>query len=124
MLWFKKKPELPPQSSIKPEEFGEQLRLLQEVTKTTGVLHEAQRIQLDYWIRVVLDKAKNHTLILDLTGPHKSITFDVVTKGKQKDLESRLRPLDEWVKWLLGDHIAVRVKINGDLVWEQGPREK
>lgn len=120
-MFWSKKAEMPPQSIKSNEDVVEQLYLLKDLTKRTGILHEVQRMQLDYWIRIVLDKAIDHTLMLELLGESRSVTFDVKTKGRQKDIEIRLKPLTEWVKWLLGDDLTVKVRIGGELVWQEGP---
>lgn len=113
------------------QEIMEQLALLRELTRSTGILHEAQKLQLDYWVRVVVDDATGHYIEAKLEGAGRQVTYVVTTsnakkkktKKKLQALQKKLATLDEYVKVLLGRDVTVQVKIDGKLVGEFGPND-
>ena len=112
---------------MNPQDVKEQLGLLRELTRRTGVLHEAQVLQLSYWVRIMVDNSTDAVILpeLDVNDQLAAITFDVTTEGRDRpitELRERLVHLDEHVKFLLGSQIATKVKLNGKLMVEYGPR--
>lgn len=104
---------------ISPE--WDQLMALRAVTQTTGVLHEAQVLQLRYWPRIALPHSTSCEIAYfqkekdEVTGAltqRPTIEFRVVLgKAKPpKDLKKRLAGLSRSVKDLLGPDFTVRVK--------------
>lgn len=87
----------------------EQLGLLRELTKTTGVLHEAQVQQIRYW-PVLLFEAKSAAEISTQTNTIHYKIMPTKTKKKIKwDKPSSL--LAEWTKALLGEDWTVLVQV-------------
>jgi hypothetical protein len=90
----------------------EQILLLRGLTKTTGILHEAQLLQLKLWPMVMISHATSSEAVFSYDD--KSVVFNVATKGpKPKDLDKRLECLDDSVKMLFGDEYLVVVYLNG-----------
>jgi hypothetical protein len=86
-----------------------QLMMLRGLTKTTGMLHEAQVLQLKHWPRIAIP----HSTYSEFGFSHEKhvVEFRVKTKGKApKDLKLRLGGLAESVRDLLGPEYTVRVK--------------
>lgn len=101
--------------------FQEQLVLLRDLTRTTGVLHDAQVLQLKLWPLVAVPHATASEFVFNWED--KEIDFRMKVKGKApKDLQKRLESLDESVKFLLGDDYLVRVRFQGKVVY-RGPRK-
>jgi hypothetical protein len=114
---------------------------LRALTETTGVLHEAQKLQLQMWgpmllphaadieVGVQLPWTENEGLPTQLEHDVRIIEFRVIeTTGRApKNLQKRLKTLDEWVKRLLGSRFAVRVLVRGKLIFEgrgKSPKKK
>jgi hypothetical protein len=76
---------------------GEQIGLLRELTRSTGVLHEAQVQQIRYW-PVLLFSGKSSAEVA--TETKKSVKW---TKPSQI--------LADWTKTLLGDDWTVLVQV-------------
>lgn len=99
-----------------------QLMVLRGVTQTTGVLHEAQIVQLRYWPRI----AAPHSTSCDIAWSPKDgrkrqcVEFRMkVGAGRPpKDFKARLQGLDRSVKALLGPDTTVRVKVGPKKLFE------
>lgn len=109
-----------PPSNRDPKEVKEQIGVLRELTRVTQVLHEAQVLQLQIWPRIVLDGVKDFEIQAVLEPGSRSLTFDVRSDASEQPLEvtrMRLDHLSSWVKWLLGDDVRMRCRLNGVLVY-------
>lgn len=86
----------------------EQLRLLKDMTRRTGLLHEAQVHQLKIWPRVVFSTSTAASSEIDVKKKH--LTFKVVTPKPPDALECpEGEVLASWVRELLGDDWQVTV---------------
>lgn len=86
-----------------------QLMMLRGLTKTTGMLHEAQVLQLKHWPRIAIP----HSTYSEFAFSHEKhlVEFRIKTKGKAPgDLKLRLGGLTESVRDLLGPEYTVRIK--------------
>lgn len=90
----------------------EQLLMLKDLTAKTGVLHEAQCLQLRYWPLVLTHATKANVYY---SYKDKEVIFDLIeTTGKpHKDLAKRLKLLAKFTKELLGDEYSVAVELKG-----------
>ena len=84
----------------------QQLLVLKQMTQTTGMLHEAQILQLKLWPYVLFPKTKvKYTLKIDPTK--KQIEYEFIgkyPKGKWEVLERD-------IQWLLGDEWYLLVRV-------------
>lgn len=131
MFWdrFKKKPpQLPAPATTPQTEVMEQLYLLRDQSLTTGLLFEAQRVNLDYWIWIALPNITEHELIVfPEVSPNRpmerSVSYKIKAKGSNPpDLEARLSLVSDWVQTLLGLDVVVRYTINDVKVYEREAR--
>lgn len=94
-------------------ETEEQLMLLKDLTERTGILHEAQILQLKMYPLVIFQNAKEVRLELDIEK--KELHFVSKFKiGNPKDFKVKCEQLESYVKWLLGTNWIVRVKDTKD----------
>lgn len=96
----------------------EQLLLLKELTKTTGMLHEAQVLQLKIY-PLVLTHAIRSEFQFDFNS--KEVIFNLLeTKGKApKGLKERLELLVNYVHTLLGSEYKVIVKFKNRKIFSR-----
>jgi hypothetical protein len=89
----------------------EQLMLLRETFKRTGLLHEAQVLQLKY-APLIMTHATKAEFSLDFEN--KTLIYKLLEyKGKRPiDLDKRCELLVRYTKQLLGDDFVVFVKMN------------
>jgi hypothetical protein len=99
----------------------EQLLMLKGLTRSMGVLHEAQVLQLKMWPLVLFTHARKCEERVNLET--REIDFVILqTKGEApKDLEARMEALVGWTKWLLGDDWMVKVKLRNKTLLRRGP---
>ncbi len=116
-------------SEIASASVSQQLQMLQEQTRMTGALHEAQTLQLKMWPLVLFDCA---TSSFTWDPEKKQVLFTVsLTKTKKKAtikvLTERVEVLNRWVQTLLGDEWHVKLKTSGkgssDGRWIAGKRK-
>lgn len=102
-------------------EHEKQLLLLRDLTARTGLLHDAQRLQLRMWPIVLFTHAKKCEERVNIQD--KEVDFIILqTKGKPpEDMEKRFASLNEWTKWLLGPDWLIRVKLRDKMIF-RGPR--
>jgi len=103
----------------KPDHF-EQLLLLRAFTKTTGMLHDAQVLQLKMWPRVLFQRSTASQIRVDVAKAH--LSFDIAVAGG-KPIKGVLEPdapklLHDWVKSLLGPEWSVSIYLS------EGKRKK
>lgn len=103
-----------------------QLGILRGLTRTTGVLHEAQVLQLKMWPRLAIPHAESTEFGWDPIN--RTIEFRArVARGQKppRDLVKRLKGLDRSVKSLLGTDVVVRVKAGTSVLFTSaGKKEK
>ena len=92
-----------------------QLMILKGLTRTTGVLHEAQIIQLKYWAVFLFPKVKFEIRIDQDT---RSVEYDFLFSGKSPSkLNEKLVSLEECLQWLLGTEWLLTVLAKGKRVY-------
>jgi hypothetical protein len=88
------------------------LRLISDA----GMLHEAQIEHLKYWPRLMIP----HSVASEFTfDPEKHVVeFRLTTKGRApRNLSVRFKALDAAVKWLLGEHYRIKVKVGDETLF-------
>lgn len=86
----------------------DELMKLRLLTERSGILHDAQVLQLKYWPYVVF-AIKEHQILLD--DRKRILTFDLTfSKGVPKDFEQRAEALQNWVWDLLGPQFCIRLR--------------
>lgn len=99
----------------------DQLKELRVVTGQIGVLHEAQKLQLQYWPYVAAPHATHYETHCNLKDKEIHFILKVKKKKAPKDYKDRLVALDRSVKDMLGKDWLVTVKENGKEIYN-GPR--
>lgn len=102
---------------MEAKDVWEQLGLLREVSKTTGILHHAQVVHLQAWGQIALPHAK--AIDIAWGADLRAIEYRAkVSEDKPpKDLKKRLTGLDESIKTLLGSDIKVTVKFGRQTIY-------
>lgn len=101
----------------------DRLRALQRVTGAVGILHESQKLQLQYWPYVAAPHADNIETHCNLNG--KTVVFNLTVKKKKapKDFQARLEGLYRSVQDMLGEDWLVLVNKNNKEIFN-GKRRK
>jgi hypothetical protein len=86
-----------------------QLMKLKLVTQVTGALHEAQKLQLQYWPLIVLPHVKKTTFKFSFDNKELIFLIEDTHGRKPKDLRKRLKILVKMTKDLLGEEYTVKV---------------
>ncbi len=90
----------------------EQLMQLRGLTSTTGVLHEAQVLQLQMWPRVIIGESTSSEFAF--SHEDRIVEFAIsIESTAAPDLKKRLSILDQSVKELLGPEYWVIVRKKG-----------
>lgn len=85
-----------------------ELLKLRIVTERSGILHDAQVLQLKYWPYVLFD-IKEHSIIPD--DRKRTLCFNLVfSKGVPKDVKNRAEVLQGWVWSILGKQFAIKLR--------------
>lgn len=95
-----------PKPKATPEE---ELEILRQLTESTGVLHEAQVLQLKYWPWILFTHISNSVAEVDLERRCVGFRLTIGDEEPPQDLNKRYRVMDEWVKTLLGDRWYIRI---------------
>lgn len=88
----------------------EQLLMLKDMTNRTGVMHEAQVIQLKYWFFMLFPEVDKFEIMFD---PDKStLTYKVlsVKNAEEYSNNKNFNILSEYIKFLLGTRYTLRVE--------------
>jgi len=88
-----------------------QLRLLRELTRSTGALHEAQVTQLKYWPRLTFPNSVSSEF--EYQHEARSLVFRVTIpwwKRSARNQKTRLEGLVRSVRDMLGSDMTVRVE--------------
>lgn len=97
----------------------EQLMLLRALTSSTGVLHEAQVLQLKMWPACFFKGVKSHEFVFQ--WERRKLAYDIKAKGKHTHLKKRCVALEKCVHTLLGGEYQVTILLNGKKVFSGGP---
>ena len=105
----------------KTQNWEEQLLTLRALTATTGVIHEAQVLQLKMWGGVAFAAYGKWEANLD--GDSKTVTYTLTRKKPlpKKNAAPAIAALDRSIHWLLGDDWGLKVKQSSKLIYD-GPR--
>ena len=87
----------------------EQLSLLRDFTNRTGVVHEAQLLQLKMWPGVWFDRHVTSKCSID--QEKKKLSYDVLVSSRAETDDELAEKLSRCVKWLFGDTWAVTVNV-------------
>lgn len=104
------------------KDFSAQLVVLRAVTERTGIINEAQALQLRCWpfcVDPLLDKA-DATITTNEDGSlSKLLVYDWTGKGAKIDrhYKFRLKKLDEAIRFLLGKDWKLKVNLNGKVIY-------
>lgn len=109
---------------MEAKDIWEQLGLLREVTKTTGMLHSAQVMHLQAWGQIALPHAK----AIDLAWGAETRVIEFRAKASKekapRDLKKRLKGLDESLRTLLGEDLTIVVKYGRQTIYTGVPKKK
>lgn len=104
------------QASFANPEFTEQLLLLRSMTERTGILHEAQILQLKMYPIAMIETSKSAEIKINVEG--KTVDFHLkMDKSKNPELEKQCERVSEAVKWLLGPDWLVRLKVRDKTIY-------
>ena len=120
---------------MEKQNWSQELRRLRDLTDRTGILHEAQRLQLRYWPYLAfLTKQPSERKIevawdageVEAGGTWKrnpSITLRVKggVKGEGEQLADRLRAFADSCRDGICSRASVVVRVNGRKYWEALP---
>jgi hypothetical protein len=92
-----------------------QLLVLRDLFRMSGIVHEAQRLQLQLLPRVVIAHSVKSEAMIKFTpekpDAERYVRIKVQVKGKEpKNLSTALKHLDEWVKFIVGSDFEVRIE--------------
>lgn len=86
----------------------EEVATLRDLTRRTGILHEAQVTNLKYWPYVLFEISSHEVLPDDL---RRVLTFNLrFTKKKPKNIKELCQTLESWCWGLLGPEYMIRVR--------------
>ncbi|MDE2425727.1 MAG: hypothetical protein KGO96_07455 [Elusimicrobia bacterium] len=101
----------------------EELIKLRDLTRRTGLLTEAQVNHLKYWPMIVDSCIVGCEAHFNYDKSELEYQMKVKEKVLPKDFENRLKKLEEWSQFLLGNEYLIKVKVNGKLIF-RGHRMK
>jgi hypothetical protein len=99
------------------KEWVDELLLLRGITESTGIIHEAQALQLRLWPRTILPWIAKSAAEVDLDA--KMVHYKCQTNQEtpqSDDHESRYQALGEWTQFLLGPSWFVSISVDGNLM--------
>lgn len=85
------------------------LAQLRDLTRRTGVIHEAQMLQLKYWPRILFPCTQHS---IDYVNDQKvlTLTMRMTQVPTGDDLKVRVKKIQQWCWALLGDDWAVHLR--------------
>lgn len=94
----------------------EQLALLKSVTLRTGAIHEAQKVQLLNWPKLIPGVYGNPVV----KWKDRSITMECKSKLKRSNplVKKTCQNIGEWVRCILWDDTKLTIVINDKAVFE------
>lgn len=81
----------------------EQLALLRKLTETTSIIHDAQVIQLQGWVRLAFKGVTKIELRFDFTGKVCEYHLTMAPRIKVKSTSAKKKWLTKNVQFLLGE---------------------
>lgn len=98
--------------------WGAQLAHLRHITETTGVIHEAQAMQLRMWPIAALPFVRSSEVQVNLDG---KVVRILCRKDEaveiDGDVDVRYRTLGNWMQFLLGPSWMITIELDGNLVY-------
>lgn len=94
-----------------------QLMLLKSVTHRMGIIHEAQKLQLQVW-PMLLKGVKNCQVEVDINK--RSVVFRLEPDKnfkKTKRNQELMVQIVKWVRWLLWDDATVQFIMQGQIIY-------
>lgn len=92
-----------------PSDAWEQLCWLRDMTRRTGMLHDAQILQMKMWPRVLFEGCSKSQASVDVDS--RSVVYEVHLKAAGKKQEALAETLSDYTKNLLGSEWAVSVQV-------------
>jgi len=90
------------------DKLSPELLSLRDLTRRTGILHDAQVTNLKYWPYVLFEISDNQILPDDL---RRVLIFNLrFTKKKPKNVKDLSRTLEKWCWAILGEEYQIRVR--------------
>jgi hypothetical protein len=102
--------------SSESSDWERQLLLLRSLTESTGIIHEAQVVQIKNWGAVALP-SMNFVAKVDVNK--KTVTYSVTGKNKvsYKTIAPYVAALDRSIHWLLGDSWSTYIDLNETAIY-------
>lgn len=109
------------------EELQEELYLLANLTRRTGIIHDAQTLQLELWPFMLIESIVYNKISIDRESH--SVLFEIsitkkITKKKAKEAQEKLQ---EWIRVILWEDTSVQlalelISLNGEKENEGRPK--
>jgi hypothetical protein len=93
----------------------EEMAMLKALTATTGVVHEAQKLQLRMWGAIAFGHT---TWEADIDVGGKTVIYKLKKAKQPKQLVHYIAALDRSIHWLFGDDWGLRVKEGTKALYE------
>jgi hypothetical protein len=98
----------------------DQLKALRAITNNTGAIHDAQVHQLKQWGPLALQHVEEIEIGVRMHDkPCVEFRAKGVTTEVPENFASLLAGLDRSIKYMLGDHFATRVLVDGVVIFEE-----
>ncbi len=94
------------------------------MTETTGILHDAQVLQLKVWPRLAMPHATSVQIGWSASKRTVEFTAKLGKDKAPKDLVKRLKGLDDSVKGMLGRDVTVVVKVGTKSIFASAGKKK
>lgn len=102
-----------------PDKKMEKIYFMRELTRRTGILNEAQVINLQTWPLVYTNAKK---IECQFSYEDKLVAYEFIEVGPKLDqMQERYRHLEKSVKMLLGDEYMIRIFYKGGVIY---PKEE
>lgn len=103
-----------------PDKTAKKILELQHLTRRTGMLHEAQILNLKMWPRVIVPGCSASEVRVDMEKCN--VDYNLTVRGKAaKAFKQRLDSLTEATQWMLGAEWQVRI-FKGETLLRERPR--
>lgn len=90
------------------QEIKDQLKVLKGLTVTTGIIHDAQKLQLEMWPLVIFE-ASGCTVKINTEKQFVEVLLVLKKKPSKKKYETGTEVLTQWVRNILWDNTVVKV---------------
>lgn len=101
----------------------EQLMTLREMTRKTGLLHDAQVFQLKMYPLALTNATK---VSIEYDYDKKNVIFNIIeTQGRApKEIKKKLDLICQWTKTLLGEEYSVKIKTKNKVLYGRSGNRK